>query len=164
MWGIGGFQTPYARNDVWYSSDGINWTQATASAAWTPRTEHTSVVFSGKIWVIGGLAGTGYTLLEDKEIWYSSDGVNWTQAPSLTFRGTSRSPAIIHYGKIWFIGAGNGNTIYSSSDGLNWLYESTATWSTRSYHTSASFEGKVWVIGGGFTRPYLNDVWYCVFQ
>ena len=35
----GGNYTPayHARNDVWSSTDGVNWTQVTASAGWSPR-------------------------------------------------------------------------------------------------------------------------------
>jgi hypothetical protein len=41
MWVLGGAYLVNAiehyLNDVWYSSDGTSWTQATASAAWSPR-------------------------------------------------------------------------------------------------------------------------------
>jgi hypothetical protein len=50
-------------NDVWYSSDGANWIQATNSAGWSSRDGHTSVVHDNKMWVIGG------DYLND--VWYS---------------------------------------------------------------------------------------------
>jgi len=37
MWVIGGADMNGAKNDVWSSADGITWTQATASAPFTPR-------------------------------------------------------------------------------------------------------------------------------
>ena len=45
-------------NDVWYSSNGASWTQATSSAGWTGREGPTSVVFDNKMWVMGGYDGS----------------------------------------------------------------------------------------------------------
>lgn len=56
MWVIGGRDSP-VYNDVWSSSDGIIWTQATAAAAFSARYLHSSVVFDNKMWVIGGDGG-----------------------------------------------------------------------------------------------------------
>ncbi|MEN6611142.1 MAG: kelch repeat-containing protein [Methanoregulaceae archaeon] len=55
-------------NDTWYSSDGIIWTQATRSAAFTARYHHTSLPFGNKMWVIGGTDDTNYF----NETWYSA--------------------------------------------------------------------------------------------
>ena len=41
-------------NDVWYSTDGTNWTCATANAAWTPRYQPQAVVYDNKMWLLGG--------------------------------------------------------------------------------------------------------------
>ena len=55
LWVVGGHDANYDyQNDVWYSSDGETWTQATAAAPFSARREHTSVVFDDKVWVIGG--------------------------------------------------------------------------------------------------------------
>jgi len=39
IWVMGGWSDDYERyyNDVWYSSDGVNWIRATASAGWLER-------------------------------------------------------------------------------------------------------------------------------
>ncbi len=47
-------------NDVWYSEDGKNWTEATANAAFPPRYSHTTTVFNNKLWVIGGTNGSDF--------------------------------------------------------------------------------------------------------
>ena len=57
MWVLGGYHGSL-RNDVWYSSDGVSWTQATANAPWVARGEHRSIVFNNKIWVLGGSDGS----------------------------------------------------------------------------------------------------------
>ncbi len=67
-------------NDVWFSEDGTNWTQATSGAPWTPRAAHSSVVYDNKIWVIGG---GQYDPAPDS--WYSSDGISWTQAENASY-------------------------------------------------------------------------------
>ena len=53
LWVIGGSSNNKMLNDVWSSSDGVNWTQE-QSAPWSARRSHTAVVFDNKIWVIGG--------------------------------------------------------------------------------------------------------------
>jgi hypothetical protein len=103
IWVIGGFDNNwFYKNDVWYSSDGINWTLATSSAPWSGRAGHTSVVFDNKIWVIGGFDDSWPP---KNDVWYSSDGINWTLA-------TDTAPWSERYGhtsvvfdnKIWVIG------------------------------------------------------------
>ena len=45
---------------MWYSTDGINWEQATRSINVFPaRKEHTSLVYDDKMWVIGGTDNAG---------------------------------------------------------------------------------------------------------
>src|SRR3989344_4380076 len=67
-------------HDVWSSPDGINWTQETASAPWAGREGHVSLVFDGKIWVIGGTSydrQTNQTRVYN-DAWSSGDGRTWT--------------------------------------------------------------------------------------
>ncbi|MEO6304238.1 MAG: LamG-like jellyroll fold domain-containing protein, partial [Bacteroidia bacterium] len=72
-------------NDVWNSTDGINWNLVTDSAAWNPRGQISNVlVFDNKMWIIGG--GTyNWDRKYYNDVWNSTDGVNWTlvthQAP-----------------------------------------------------------------------------------
>lgn len=64
---MGGVGISSRINDVWYSTDGINWTEATPSADWSGRTGHTSVANSSKIWIFGGW-GTG---IYYNDVWFS---------------------------------------------------------------------------------------------
>jgi hypothetical protein len=69
------------KNDVWRSMDkGKTWTQQTASAGWSGRVVHSSVVMpDGSIVLMGGFDGTD--ILND--VWRSTDnGVTWTQLPN----------------------------------------------------------------------------------
>ncbi|MEO0093009.1 MAG: kelch repeat-containing protein [candidate division WOR-3 bacterium] len=105
IWVIGGsyFIGPLIEpnNDVWYSTDGINWIQATNSAGWTPRALHTSVVFDNKIWVLGGIDVEG----RRNDVWYSSDGVNWTQATdSAEWVNREGHASVVFDNRIWVLG------------------------------------------------------------
>lgn len=48
LWVIGGA----GHRDVWSSSDGRNWTQATPRAEWGERHSYGGAVFDGKLWVL----------------------------------------------------------------------------------------------------------------
>ena len=44
-------------NDIWYSSNAINWTKANLTAAFPSRKHHSSVIFNNRLWIIGGVDG-----------------------------------------------------------------------------------------------------------
>ncbi|KAK3608788.1 hypothetical protein CHS0354_006829 [Potamilus streckersoni] len=68
LWVIGGRDGSY-KNDVWKSTDGINWTRVTAAAGFTGRESHTATVFGGALWIIGGNDGSF-----KNDVWKSTDG------------------------------------------------------------------------------------------
>ena len=68
-------------NNVYYSSDlGNTWYQATAAAAWTPRSDMSACAapYTNTIFFAGGQIQSGATI---NEIWLSTDGIGavWTQ-------------------------------------------------------------------------------------
>ena len=105
MWVIGGWSGYDAGgilyNDVWYSTDGITWKQATGSAAFSPRMSHSSFVYDDKMWVIGG--GFGNSFYND--VWYSTDGETWTQATgNAAFPVRDGPSSVVYDGKMWLMG------------------------------------------------------------
>ncbi len=156
-------------NDVWSSTDGINWTEEVpnnSSTSFTPRTGHTTIVFQNRIWVIGG--GGINSLLND--VWSSPDGINWTlENNSADFIARFEHTSVVFDNKMWVIGGEDGtfefNDVWSSSDGINWvLATDNASFPARFKHTSTVFQEKIWVIGGinsvqGSGLGELNDVW-----
>ena len=50
MWVLGGYDSVNRFNDVWDSTNGINWSQTTASANWPARRYHASLVYNNKMW------------------------------------------------------------------------------------------------------------------
>ncbi len=170
MWVIGG--CGYGRgeygihriyeNDVWYSTDGINWTQATANAPWSGRWDHTSLVYDNKIWVIGGGIIRELSTYNRNDAWYSTDGTNWIQATEAAdWPKRSNHTSLVYDNKMWVIGGWDEitfrNDVWYSTDGINWTQATVnADWPKRSNHTSLVYDDKMWVIGGG----HGNGVWY----
>ena len=97
-------------NDVWYSSDGANWTNAPGTP-WSARRGFGCVVFDNKIWVIVGQC----CFVAD--VWYSPDGANWYQASSNTWGAHKACTSVIFRNKIYVMGGDFGNSVwYSNSD------------------------------------------------
>jgi hypothetical protein len=57
MWVLGGRDNGGLLNDVWSSSDGVAWAQATSAAPWNARASFGALVFNGQLWVMGGYYG-----------------------------------------------------------------------------------------------------------
>ena len=47
------------KSDVWVSTDGITWTQVTASPGWGHKTYATVAVRNGELWLFGGITDGG---------------------------------------------------------------------------------------------------------
>jgi N-acetylneuraminic acid mutarotase len=170
IWVIGGLSSDnsYSLNDVWYSSNGANWTKATSSASFGPRNSHSSVVYNNNMWVIGGDAGSG-PFAED--VWYSTNGTSWNLATSEAAFGPRRGAASVLYNnKMWMI-AGESfdgftqtlkNDAWYSTDGVNWTKEATTgpIFSARANQSSVVFNNSIWVLGGDNSSIAFNDVWH----
>jgi hypothetical protein len=156
-------------NDVWSSSNGAAWTEATSSAGWGPRDWFNAVAFNGKMWVLGGpINGAG------NDVWSSSDGATWTEVTNAApWVARYNSAAVAFNGQMWVMGGNNfsepyGLTnlsdVWSSSDGLTWVEKtSCAPWGPRDSFSVVACNGKLWLMGGE-SHPYtqissLNDVW-----
>ena len=157
-------------NDVWSSSDGVNWTQETASASWSPRASSTAVVFDGKIWIMGGslIPNSPNWTGKANDVWYSSDGVNWTQATaSANWSKRYEHTSVVFQDKMWVIGGGSDgggwlNDVWYSTDGMNWTQAtSSAAWCPRYLHSSVVYDEKMWIFGGNYApHQEKQDVWY----
>jgi N-acetylneuraminic acid mutarotase len=170
MWILGGRDGEGPKNDVWYSTNGANWTLATATTQWSPREEHSSVVFDNRMWVIGGSG-------RRNDVWSSSDGIDWNQVTSSAgWTGRSRHSSIVFDNRMWVIGGSDENPdpgkrahkndVWYSGDGANWASATLeAPWVGRDDHTSIVLQDRIWVIGGGRMllgpddSTGLSDVW-----
>ena len=171
IWLLGGTENYYfgdknsVKNDVWSTSDGRNWTLATARAPWAPRAYHQAVVHDGKLWVFGG----GNYVPEYQafnDVWSSPDGVHWTQVtanapwnPRLWFS------AAVYRGRIWVLGGWskvpetNWGDVWYSQNGRDWTrLTAQNTWKERHEHSVFVHRDRLFV-AGGHARPLSNEVW-----
>lgn len=177
MWLMGGWYNGRlpgheASNEVWSSTDGATWEQATPHAGWTPRLAAGLVQFKGRMWMLGGTEnyyfGDAKSLKND--VWSSADGTNWELATA----DAGWSPRAYHQAavlndRIYVFGGGNyvpeyhaTNDVWSSADGVHWREETpSAGWSPRLWFSSAVYRDRIWVVGGWSNNPARNqgDVW-----
>jgi leucine-zipper-like transcriptional regulator 1 len=157
-------------NDVWSSSDGVNWKQETANAGWPARSNFSSFVYNNKIWITCGYNGKNYNNVAG-DVWYSTDGKSWTQATSAAFKARADCQAEVWDNKMWVFGGHGGSGGYDeihdawfSSDGSYWQKARIAVnWDARDRFTSLVYKNKLWLMGGFNSQYYSGwraDVWY----
>lgn len=140
--------------------DGTNWIQATASPGWPPLSAYASLVFNGKMWILGGELPSN-----TNQVWSSADGITWTQeTASAAWSARGYLSAVVYNNKMWVMGGYDGshkNDVWSSTDGITWTQEtSNAAWSGRYSHVSLVSNNKMWVIGGRTSsNGYDNSVY-----
>lgn len=172
VWIIGGVVwpggSPSLSNAVYYTTDGLNYTQATASANWTARYGHTVATFDGKMWIAGGSDSLStYSAVND--VWYSVDGATWTQATA----NSSWSARLYHEmiskdDLLWIMGGTlDGTTVYNdtwySADGVTWTQATgSAAWAARIHFGLVIKDDEFVVLGGASsfsTTSGLGDIW-----
>ncbi|HDZ04114.1 hypothetical protein LCGC14_0217740 [marine sediment metagenome] len=140
----------------------ISETPVTENATFSERTDHTSVVFDNKIWVIGGYDGFSYL----NDIWQSSDGETWTQITAeAPFHRRSGHTSVVFNNEIYVIGGFTGvdflRDIWKSSDGETWAKITGASpFPQNGLHSAVVFKDKLWVIGSLDESAKLsNKIW-----
>lgn len=180
MWIVGGdpLQGHY-QDDVWNSTDGKtwHWVNRNRPVPWGPRVLHYTVVFQGRIWVIGGQTIPQFAPAENlfyDDLWNTANGIDWNRVtpepPAWPHRGMIGGSAVFQ-DRIWVLGGGTYDTptfprrkfyndVWSSPDGVRWeCHLHHAPWAPRQYHEVAVFDNKLWVLEG-FCQDNRNDVWY----
>ena len=159
------------KNDVWRSTDnGATWTQMTASAGWTARCAHSSVVLpDGGIVLMGGMDNVNS--YKNNDVWRSTDnGATWMQmTASAGWSGRhAHSSVVMPDGSIVLMGGSGGvnqnkNDVWRSTDnGATWMQmTASAGWTIRCYQTSGVMpDGSIVLMGGsGIVNGNKNDVW-----
>lgn len=178
MWFMGGWYNGRlpghsASNDVYSSTDGINWDHVTKDAGWSARIAAAAVDFKGKMWMLGGTEN--YYFGDEKslknDVWSSADGKTWKQSTADSgWSPRAYHQAVVLDGKMWVMGGGNyvpnyqaTNDVWSSEDGIEWKkVTDAAPWHPRLWFSSAVYRDRMWVIGGWSNNPSKNwgDVWH----
>jgi hypothetical protein len=174
MWLIGGVNSARTPNvyyrDVWESTDGVTWTNATTEANFAARESFACVAANlgsgDRIWLLGGNDATN----SYGDVWSSADGINWECATSEAQFGVRDGHAALFYdNKLWVIagedtvGGGVGglkSDVWYSSNGTVWTQEASATsFGTRYRHGTAVFNSRIWLVGGWNGSSDLRDAW-----
>jgi hypothetical protein len=101
----GGNYTPayHAKNDVWSSGDGVNWTCETEASPWNSRLWFSSVVYRQHMWVLGGWSNNPSKNWND--VWYSRDGKVWKELKTENrWKERHEHSAFVFQDKIWIAG------------------------------------------------------------
>ncbi len=105
MWLFGGgnYLPDYAaHNDVWSSSDGIEWTLENDNPPWPPRLWFSAAVYRDHIWVLGGWA-KGPDNYADA--WVSVDGIHWHPVNQLVpWKARHAQSIYVHNDQLWIAG------------------------------------------------------------
>lgn len=164
MWLIGGVDdSGTSLGEIYFSTDGINWTMVTAlSPTLLTPAFHSTVVFNDELYVIRDG-------LDDHVAVYSSvDGIEWSLATEQAFSNREDFKAVVFENAIYVMGGRHLDTsfneIWKSTDGIEWnlVVTNTDIFSARYAHTATAHNGKVWVVGGvtgSYSETHI-DFWH----
>jgi hypothetical protein len=155
------------RNDVWKTSDAINWTMVRAHDvedlnAPHPSSESQVLSYGGLLYVFNGERNTIQT---------SSDGAVWEQVAweGNVLEGTHYPPLQGHQviefqGNLYVIGGSSGgqvkNDVWVSYDfGITWTEVSDHNFPARRDHQVVVLGNTLWLMGGVGGGLRMNDVW-----
>lgn len=154
--------------DVWYSSDGIEWECATTDAPWHGRTGHAVVTLADKMLLIGGYAvdeaaeSDHETNHYTNDVWESSDGINWTKLTDAPFGKRAYHAAVVidvsGTDTLFVIGGRKDGSFYyddiwRSTDGSSWTQvaldaTSRTLLGKRAAMATSVMDGKIYIQGG----------------
>ncbi|MFM7431246.1 MAG: T9SS type A sorting domain-containing protein, partial [Flammeovirgaceae bacterium] len=152
-------------NDVYSSTDGLNWSKK-KDASWPARGVYSgSVVLNGKMWVLGGGI---YQSTHLNDVWSTSDGDNWTQEVDFApWEGRQYHNVAVYDDKMWIIGGANPtasasirdnnynlNDAWYSGDGKNWYQVLNSPWPHRHASSVEVFNGELYLIAGNNIPAY----------
>ena len=83
----------------------LPWQEATGSANWSARSNHTSLVYNNKMWMLGGTDGS-----RKNDVWDSTDGINWTETTaSANWSARNSHTSLVYNNKMWVLGGNDGS-------------------------------------------------------
>ncbi|MCE5229285.1 hypothetical protein LLG95_06770 [bacterium] len=165
--GVGSKRQDNVLNDVWYSSNGTNWTGTLWGAEWQPRAGHEVVIYQNMLWLIGGN--------HFNDVWVSTNGLEWNLREDKCPWGERRGHGLMDIGGRLFVIGGETETTtiggllndaWSTTDGLYWrcdhndLMDADGSWCERVNLPYCKGSDGVWNIfpshGAGIDK---NDSW-----
>lgn len=172
LWLFGGvskvskdFESLEMKNDVWSSSDGLQWTKEVDHAPWSPRDSPQVLVMHDALYLLGGQG------LAD--VWQSVDGKNWKQITAQApWKERYDNGAQVFDGQLWVFGGRDTNPnhnlaaqndVWFSDNGVQWMRQAEhAPWTVRSGGNSVVFKDQLWLFSGkhtGSNPVWKGDIW-----
>ncbi|MCC6442221.1 MAG: hypothetical protein IT210_02065 [Armatimonadetes bacterium] len=151
-------------NDVWRSSDGIQWKRVLEKAPWSPRGMiGGSAVFKGRMWILGGgtydTPGQPYRNFYN-DVWSSADGVHWQRhLEKAPWHPRQYHDVAVFDGKMWVLEGWNQSNradVWWSADGVRWHEVPGTPWPPRHASSLFAYRNALWVVAGNNMTP---DVW-----
>lgn len=168
MWVMGGRRSRAMFNDVWSSTDGVNWTQEVEQAPWSRRQLFGNVVVKDdKLWAIGGGMTVYQPFRAYRDVWSSEDGRHWQQVTEQApWAARIWSCCAVYRNRIFLLGGfraqpewENRDDVWYTADGKHWKQLKTdSIWSARHELSAYVFKDKLWIAAGN-SWPLKNDVW-----
>eukprot|EP01038_Epipyxis_sp_PR26KG_P013274 gene13274-17787_t len=123
----------YKRADVWYTDDGVLWTQV--------------------VKLLGDFYAQNNDVQQpgDHAPWYARYGHT---LDAIDIDNDNEDDLMILTGGY---ASSPSNDVWVTPDGINWIYTGLAPWSPRAWHSTTIFKKKLWLMGG---TPLNNEVWY----
>jgi len=119
-------------NDVWHSVDGVEWTEVSESAGWSPRSGHQCEVIEAEFVCFGG-----FGLIENPtDVWSSLDGATWTLLEGAPWNAADPefvrydfdSIAVVRDGVEMILTVGGDRETFDFEDPENYLRIEDDTW------------------------------------
>src|SRR5690606_23311872 len=147
---------PVGFNDVWSSEDGITWEKVLDHAPWAPRgMTHGSVVFNGRMWIIGGGIKDSETIEAYNDVWSSEDGIVWERMPDAPWERRYHFSAAVFENKIWITDgsvypsqSNMSDEVWFTEDGRTWTQLKATPWPARHASSLVPFNNKLLLLCG----------------
>lgn len=160
----GGGRWSFDTDDVWSSSNGVDWTQMTSYAPFFPGL-HNVTALNGKLWVVGGNDLSS----PRNDVWSSDDGATWVPSTTSSAVPARGDAAVATFEQqLWVIGGATGSDdsptlladVWRSANGTAWSQvTSAAPFGGRREHRVVVFNNRLLLLGGRDASGYRNDVW-----
>lgn len=176
IWVMGGIHIDFAAgnelrekyNDVWSSTDGVNWVREVEFVRWMPRGLISgSAILNDELYLYGGSVLYSYAF---NDVWKTDNGIDWTKVISHAPWSPRQWNSIANSKDNLWVMAGDYdvrndtmlNDVWYSPDGEFWTEQKGVFWEPRHAAPVIEYKNKLWLIGGLISRNdggVANDVW-----
>lgn len=103
-------------NDVWVSTNGSSYISATIEAPFRPLYWHSTGVLKNRMYVLAGMQKGN---IHSNEVWFSTNGKDWTQQKYTFWLPRHATSAIEYNGKLYMVGGTSDPTPQANRNTMN---------------------------------------------